>query len=135
MVPVPATDDAPEIRFGVMKKNRAGQYRVDQETTSIPLVVSDPEFRFGFEVRHSRPGNHLGRVVMHVLGSSEGSNVGDVGGRLRSTAIATADVEYESTWGADFRIDGPEDVGSYSVDIIVDGALVRSVKFTIRPTS
>jgi hypothetical protein len=127
------------IRFGLMKKNASGQYRVYKETTQIPLVLSDPEFRFGFEVEHARPGNFTGYVVLHFPSAAQhvDGSVGQQNSPMVRTpnfnqkTFTTDKVSYDRFWGADFGFDNDNDVGDYSFDIFLNDTLVRTVHFEV----
>jgi hypothetical protein len=140
-IPVGSVSSAdPAIRFGLMERGADGSYRVFKETTRIPLVSSDPEFRFGFDVHHDKKGNFVGYVVLHVPASAhidttfgQGETPMTHGRNSDQGVIKTERVEYVRDWWGDFRLDDDSDVGDYRLDIFIDDTVIRSIQFEVIP--
>jgi hypothetical protein len=137
------TTDAedPEIVFGLMKECEPGRYCVYSETNSIPLVLGDPEFRFGVSIEHRRAGDHVGHIVLHSpaepgqLAATFGMEHEPLDYSLRHSrkTMQTAEVPYSKYWGVDFSHDEGDAIGHYMLEVYVDGEMKRSIGFEVIP--
>ncbi len=131
--------DDPEIAFGLMKGCGKGRYCVYAETTTIPLHLSDPGFRFGASVEHRKAGDHVGHIVLHFPAEpgqvvmTFGNEYEPLEHSLRNSGrtMETAQVSYEKYWGVDFSLDEKDPLGQYILEVYIDGEMKQSIPFEV----
>ncbi len=124
-----------DIKFGLMKKNTAGQYYVYSETTTIPLIFKDDDadFRFGYSVRYSDDQTFTTYLVLHPPATFEkySGDLRDADRNEGGKAIQTPPQTARSGFAYSFRFDRGDPPGQYKIDIWINDKLIRTIDFTV----
>lgn len=119
---------------GIMRTNQDGETEPVLETDTIPYVTGedDPTFSHGFIVRTEDGSDFTCQVKLHFSSPTQFRfNDGTV-----KSAMSVELEPGESTNGAylcSFIIDEGDPPGPAKIDIIVNGELLKTISFELRP--
>lgn len=127
-----------QISFGIFESDKEGNDYLTNETTTIPLKLQNTGFLYGFEIQPSNQDPYSYQYVLHLPAPSTTS--GDlaqtsagmpVKGAL--TDVATSSIHANSGGGTEETMwfDPGDSLGNYSVDILINGKLVKTIAYTV----
>jgi hypothetical protein len=121
--------EAFQFRFGLLKNDGNNNYSIVRETTTIPMTFGDSSY--GFQVIPPGEGTYTVQFVSHFPYPPKTIS-GDVyesstpGKDMRSVSA-----EMSGGYIQDLGFDPGDPVGDQSIDILIDGKLARTIKFTV----
>lgn len=118
-----------KIRFGTVVNDGSNHYTISEETTTIPMKFGDSTY--GFEVIPPDEGVHTLQFISHFPYAPKiiSGNVYESG--VPSTTMPSQKFEMQGEFVEDLGFDPGDPVGDYSIDILIDGKLVRTIKYTV----
>jgi hypothetical protein len=123
------------IRFGIIARDDLGNYFISKETTNIPRKFRETGFRFGYEVVPPDQNPYTCQFVVHLPSPPDAitGGIAQVNPGKPSTTITSQKKEISGrSYIALMWFDPGDPVGDYSVDVFVNGKLLKTIKFNVR---
>jgi hypothetical protein len=122
------------IRFGIIEGDKVGSYILAKETTIIPYKFRETGFRFGYEIVSPVHGSYFCQYVVHLPSSPDviTGGLAQVNAVNPSSTITSHKKEIAGGTYVDAMWFDPGDpVGDCSIDIFVNGELLKTIKFSV----
>jgi hypothetical protein len=121
------------VRFGTIETDASGNDFLGKATTTIPLRLKETGFRYGIEIVPPDDGPYTYHCVFHFSAAPK-IVTGDLAGQTPSATLQTNEVSVSGGKTLDENWFDPGDpVGEQSMDVFVNGRLVKTITYTVVP--
>jgi len=121
------------VRFGTIETDASGNEFFAKETTVIPFRLKDTGFRFGIEIMPPAAEPYTYHCVIHFSAVPK-VLTGEFAGQTPSATMQTNEVSVSGGTVVDDNWFDPGDpVGAESMDVFINGKLVKTFKYTVVP--
>jgi hypothetical protein len=119
------------IKFGILGTDAAGNDFLAQETTTIPLKYKDSGFRYGLVITPPNDEAYSYQCVFHFSSAPKvitgaAFDVNEPSATMRTPEVQARGEQVEYYW-----FDPGDPSGDQSVDIFINGKMVRTIKYKV----
>jgi hypothetical protein len=123
----PAEESDFDVGFGLMQPDRMGRIRVSEETTTIPLETTDPDFLFGFSVDYAHECPFTGSAVFRP--PAEGGHADAAS--PDSGVLRLPEGTYVNRWWFAGTFDEDDVPGIWQLELTLNGKRWKPIEFTV----
>jgi hypothetical protein len=123
------TDDF-QVKFGIVGKDSDGNDTISEETTTIPMKFQETGFAYGLTITPPDDKPYTYHCTLHFPTAPKVMS-GGFEGKTPSTTIVTDDRQVTGTVTEPYGFDHGDPLGPQSIDLTVNGKLVKTIKFTV----
>jgi hypothetical protein len=119
------------VRFGILANDGSGNTYISQETTTIPMKYRDSNFQYGCKIFPPNTQPYTCWCVLHFPSPPKVLSGDGFASSEPSTTVRTIKIEAQGECTENFGFDEGDPLGPQSMDVYVNGQLVKTIHFTV----
>ncbi len=122
------------LRFGILSEDANGNVSLEKETTVVPLRYKDPKIFYGTEITPPDDKPYTYYCIFHFSAPPKVVSGPSFEGKEPSATLQTNPVNvpggptFDENW-----FDPGDPMGEQSVDVYINGRLVKTFNYTVIP--